>query len=106
MSVVLLRHSDPLAEQVEVVKAFAPQIRYPTDWPTPVLSDEQLAALGEFYQQERLWERGVQFLCFCQAPHVFGFHRPVEHTIGENEHRLLPRQRYVAACIARAWPIA
>jgi|GEM_PF-4823379 len=106
MSAAILHRRNHLAEQVEAVRAFALQIRYPVDWPTPVLPDEELAALGEFYQQERLWERGVRFLCFCHAPHLFGFHRPIEHDIGRNECRLLPRQRYVAACVARTWPIA
>lgn len=107
MSAVLVhrKSSDPLAAQVQAVEAFALQVRYPVDWPTPILSDEALAVLGEFYQQERLWERGVRFLCFCQAPHVFGFHRPIEHEVGGNVYRLLPRQRRVAACVARTWPI-
>lgn len=105
MSAVLRHRSDPLAVQVQAVEAFALQVRYPVDWPTPVLPNEELAALGEFYQQERLWERGVRFLCFCQASHLFGFHRPIEHDVGGNVYRLLPRQRRVAACVARTWPI-
>lgn len=100
-SVTPLHCRNSLAEQLEAVKAFALQIRYPVDWPTPVLPDEQLAMLGEFYQQERLWERGVRFLCFCHAPQMFGFHRPVEHAVNPPTFmRLHKKQRRIAACVA------
>lgn len=101
MSAVVLRRRDPLAEQIAAVEAFALQIRYPVDWPTPILPDEQIAMLGEFYQQERLCERGVRFLCFCQAPHMFGFHRPIEHAVNPPTFmRLNKKQRRIAAYVA------
>lgn len=84
-------------QQIKAVESFALQMHYPADWPTPILPDELLDALGDFFEQERLWERGLRFVCFCHSPQVFGFHRPVEHGIGKNERRLLTRQRYVAA---------
>lgn len=86
-----------MCQQLKAVEAFVLQVRNPVDWPTPILSDELLAALGDFFQQERLWTRGVRFIFFCQSPRAFGFHRPVEHEVGANDHRLLTRQRYVAA---------
>lgn len=88
---------DPIGQSVRAVEAFATQLRYPIDWPTPVLPDELLEALGDFYQEARLWSRGVRFLCFCHTPELFGFLRPIECGTEPNELRLLSRQRFAAA---------
>lgn len=70
-------YHDMLARQLSAVESFALQMRYPVDLPTPILSDELLASLGDFFEQERLWQRGVRFILFCHSPKTYGFHRPV-----------------------------
>lgn len=43
------------------------------DWPTPILSDDELELLGQYFEQHRLWDRGVRFILFCHVPHWFGY---------------------------------
>lgn len=71
------------------------------------LSDQLLDALGDFFQESRFYQAGITFEQFLMCPRKYGFLRVFDHSINEPKNaRLLPRQRYVAGCIARYCPPA
>jgi hypothetical protein len=64
-TIPILNRADPVARSLANLERY---VSAAVDWPTPILSDEDIEYWAQRYELYGLREHGVRFILFMQSP--------------------------------------